>query len=1088
MFTSKKKVSRKTTDMMPLEASLKVLEKKYNATFIYKSSLVEGKTVPQKVVKAKDFQTAFGELLNYTDLTYDQIGNRSFLLSAAPVQLSHAIVQETVSGTVTDAQTGDALPGVNILVVGTSTGAATDAKGHYSLQVESLQDSLRFSYIGYQTKTVAIKGRTTIDIALEPQVFSGEQMVVVGYGTKKRKNLTGAVSTIQAKSIESQSSMTNSEQALQGVKGLYVQQTSGQPGAEGIDIHIRGIGTLNSTNPLVLINGIEGSLSDINPDNIKSISVLKDAASTAIYGSRAANGVILVTTKTGHEGQTQVDYSYDFGMQQATTLPDMVTNSVKYMKARNMASVNESLPKPYSQEEINEFKNNPDPFKNPNSNFINYMYGKAPTQTHNLNISGGSDKVNYRVSLRYLNQKGIIKGKNSAKKYFSHVNVNADITKKLTVGGDLGFVKRKRIEPGDGISRVINYSFKALPIQPIKLENGKYAVSWVKTPHAVSPVNAAAMATDPGFNNRKDFNTRGVFFANYVLPANVELNLKFGFKKTQKIEDVFVPQTFLYNPLEPDVPLVEKHSPAIQEARYDGSSHLNTTFISTIKWNRSIKHNNIKVLGGFSSLSFVDRVHGATSQDFKGNGIQVLSGGSTPTRASGSIDESRLLSAFGRLDYDFKEKYLLQFNMRYDGSSKFAEHHRWGLFPSFSAGWRLSNEPFFKNVSAISNLKLKGSWGKVGNNSIGNFAYLSKINTGGIYSFNNNIVGTAAINTLTDPKISWETTTKVDVGLNIGLWNSLDLNIDYFHDKTKDILTRVTIPQQVGDLGGPLTNLYAMTNKGMEFSVDYTHQIGSVNINFGGQLTLVKNNVDFINGNTQYKSNLFGDIQVIEEGYPVNSFLLYKAIGLFQSEEEVKNHAYQGPNYGPGDIMYADVSSDGQITSDDRIVTSRSSLPQKTYSFNLGINYKDISLNMYFQWVQGIHAYPVQNISLPLYNGAGITKYQLKNSWTENNRDASLPRLTVVKHADQRNFKNSTLWLQNASYLRLKSIKIGYELPKKLIKGFFLNDITIYISGRNLFTITPFPNYGDPENVTGEGSLYVYPMLKSYHIGINVKF
>jgi len=991
-----------------------------------------------------------------------------------------------ITGSVKDAQ-GNPLAGVSVIVKGTKKGTSTNTNGSFSIDA-NVGDVLEFTIVGYQKKSVVVGQSNNLSVVMEIEVSVANEVVVVGYGTEKEKNLTSSVTVIKAKSIGNQI-LTNSAQALQGARGVYVQQKSGAPGAEGVKLHIRGIGTLNTTAPLVLINGIEGNLSDLNPNDIESISILKDAASTAIFGSRASNGVILVTTKSGSKGKPQVEYHYDFGLQEATRLPDEVTNSVQYMEALNTAYTNEGIAKPYSDAQIDSFRLNPNPFKNPNTDWIDYVFKVSPIQKHNLSISGGSDKTDYRVSFGYLDQKGVMIGNtNKAKSYLGRGNFNFNISRKLKAGADFSFSYRNHKEPSNTTDGTINYAFKALPIQPVTLEDGRYAVSWVNTPHAVSPINVAAILTDDGFIKNEDYNTRINLHANYTLPADIELLAQFGIDKGHGLQDKFIPVTFVYNPIAPETPLTEKYTPSERSSIFNGSDNLYTTFISTLNWDKTYNGHNIKLLGGFSRLTYNDRVYNASSRDFLGNGLTLLSGGSTPLEAGEGINESRLLSFFSRVNYIFRQKYLFEYNMRYDGSSKFSKGHRWGFFPSFSVGWRISQEGFFKNIEAISDLKLRASWGEVGNNGIPNFAYLNTINTGGIYSFNNNIVPAASVSTFSDPNITWETTIKRNIGIDMGIAsNRVMLHLDAFSDKTKDILTKIIIPEQVGGLSGPLSNFYSMRNKGIEMGIDFNSEIGKLKINLGGQFTHVKNEVTFLNGDDQIKTNEYGDLSIIKEGYPVNSFFLYKAIGIFQDKNEIANHATQGPTTAPGDIMYADINGDGVIDSKDRIITGQSALPKNTYGLNIGLSYAGVSLNAFFQGVQGINAYPVQNLALPLYNGAGITKSQLEQAWSEDNRNAKYPRLTNPKYGFTTNYLNNTLWLQDASYLRLKSLRVAYTLKNGFGKEAFKN-LTIYLNGQNLFTITDFTKAGDPENVAGESDLYVYPILKIYNIGINVNF
>ena len=484
----------------------------------------------------------------------------------------------------------------------------------------------------------------------------------------------------------------------------------------------------------------------------------------------------------------------------------------------------------------------------------------------------------------------------------------------------------------------------------------------------------------------------------------------------------------------------------------------------------------------FNNSNFMAYIEG-----FLGNELTELNAGTINKDVGGTSTVSKLMSYFGRANYSYADKYLLEFNFRYDGSSRFAKGHRWGLFPSFSAGWRINQENFLKNVSALDNLKLRVSWGQLGNQSIALYSYLNNININQGTTFNNSIVSGSAVTTLSDPNITWETTTIKNIGVDLGLWNSkFDITFDVFDKVTTDILARINIPGQVGNLNGPITNLYGMSNKGFEVNASYRNSISDLNYQIGGNIAFVKNNVDFLNGDVQYTTNSYGNISVIKEGYPVNSWYLYEAIGIFQNEAEVEAHAYQDPATSPGDIIYRDFNEDGKIDINDMRVLGRS-VPKYTYGFNLDLDYKGFDLGAFFQGVQDIDIYPTNNVSWPLYNGAGITKDQLANSWTEDNPNAKYPRLSLAKRGSGINFRNSTFWLKNASYLRLKNIQLGYTIPSDLTNKIKINKVRIYVNAQNFLTFSKF-KLSDPEKNILEQDIYDYPTTKIFTMGCNIIF
>jgi len=445
------------------------------------------------------------------------------------------------------------------------------------------------------------------------------------------------------------------------------------------------------------------------------------------------------------------------------------------------------------------------------------------------------------------------------------------------------------------------------------------------------------------------------------------------------------------------------------------------------------------------------------------------------------------MSYFGKARYNYSDKYLFEFSFRYDGSSRFAKGNRWGFFPSVSGAWRISEEPFMQNIDLLSDLKLRGSWGQLGNQNIALYSYVSNINLDQGTSFNNTLVAGSAVTTLSDANISWETTTMTNIGLDLGLWeNKLTFVMDVFNKVTTDILTRINVPGQVGDLAGPITNLYGMSNKGIELSAIHRNSVGKLNYKVGGQISFVNNNVDYMAGNKQFTTFRLGNISVIQEGSSINSWYLYIADGLFQTPEEVENHAFQHPNMAPGDIKYRDLNNDGVINLQDQTLVGRS-IPKYTYGFTLDLDYSGFDLKAFIQGVGDIDMYPSQNIAWPHHNGAGILKDFFYNSWTSENPGAKYPRLFLPRRGTQWNAQNSTFWLKDASYLRLKNLQIGYTISSQLLNRINISKLRVYLNGQNLFTISEW-KVTDPEREISNLQPYEYPGLKIFSLGLSANF
>lgn len=1061
-----------------VKSVLNALEKQTGVIFIYSPELINA----DRKINLEANEETIDEILKHIftrGLIHPEIRQKQIIL----VKNSESTLPLIeIKGTVTDLQ-GQPLIGVTVQVKGGSSGTTTDASGGFVLDVPS-DAVLEFSYIGYQTMDVQLGGKKTLSIQMQPSASSLNEVVVVGYGTQKKADITGSIATVDQKVLKNRP-ITSSSQALQGASGLYVNQgNGGQPGADAATIRIRGVGTLNDNDPLVLVDGVPYSLRDVNPNDIESISVLKDAAAAAIYGNRAANGVILIKTKSGKEGKMQLNYNDYFGFQQPTYLPNTINNSYEFATLYNQALANEGSNPSFTQAEIDSFKvhqGHDSPIYS-NTDWDNVMFKNAFIQQHDLRFSGGSDKALYSISLGYLDQDGVLIG-TSAKRYSLAANLSFNVTDHLKVGLNLNGVNWNKKQSPLGISGLMNLTYRTLPFQVPTLANGQYADQWFVLKGQGVFRNPYALALE-GTGKNTTTNILANFYAEYQLPFNIKYKVNYGITKEDDYTNNFIPNIYMYNPITGAASLLDWLGMP-RSAERNNNNVLNTDFYETFNWRYTIARNhNLNVLIGNSIEDYNNASYRGYVEGFIDNQVTELSNGTVNQAVGSSSSENKLLSYFGRAGYNYKEKYLAEFDFRYDGSSRFTPSHRWGFFPSGSLGWRIDKESFFQPLkNTVSSLKLRASWGQLGNQNIPDFAYQNTYaNTVPLgYSFGSNVQVGAAATQLSNPDISWERTTTMDIGLDAGFWDEkLSLTADYFNRKTTGILTPVIIPSQIGDLTGPERNLYSMKNYGYEVNIDYQNTIGQLSYNLAGNVSYTQNKVISLDGQEQISGNF-----ITKEGYPVNSFYLLKATGIFQSQKEVDDHAYEGPHTQPGDIIYADINEDSVVDNNDREIAGRS-IPLYTYSFNLGMSYHGFDLSAFFQGVADVNTYSIANLSQPFYNGAGITKEWATDSWTTDRPNATLPRLTTERGYPQ-NFENSTFWLKDASYLRLKNIQIGYTLPKKLFEGTGINELKIFINGQNLLTFSKF-KLVDPERVTTLNTIYSYPSVKMYTAGINLTF
>lgn len=1048
---------------------IKQIEEQSNYLFVYNTKKVKlDKTVSVNVTN-QPVNEVLDKIFSGTNIEY-VIQGKNILLQ---IKAAGSTQDRKITGTVVD-ESGMAIIGANILVKGTMNGTVTDIDGNFSLNVND-DDVLNITYIGYKSKELRVGSKKNFSVTLQSDTEALEEVVVVGYGVQKKVNLTGAVSVVEAKSLSNRP-LTNSTQALQGTQGLYVNQAGGQPGRDRATIRIRGVGTLNNNDPLILVDGVASSLDDVNPNDIASVSVLKDAASSAIYGSRAANGVILVTTKKADKEGFTVQYNNNFGVQKVTYLPDAVWDPIAYMEGFNVAYRNEGQKPIYSDEMISEYREGmkTNPYVYPAQNWFDLVFKDAFMMEHNVRVAGGTEKLKTSVSIGYLDQKGVVIGTDN-KKISLNFNSVATIGR-LKTGINVSATYRNFNESHSGTGTFMNYTMRSAPIFAPYTEDGRYGRSWLVTPGQNVFYNMLAHIEE-GKNNHKKTRALGSIFAEYTFPLGIQYKITLAANKTDEMKSVFTPVITTYQP-KTLAPQSDREESSAANYSYN---HIDPSVLQTLTWKGNFKKHEISSLLGMSYEEFNYYSFSGSAEGFLDNSLKDVNAGSKNFQASGYGERIKLLSYFGRLNYSFADRYLFEANFRVDGSSRFAPGNRWGVFPSFSAAWRINQESFMKNVDWISNLKLRASWGQLGNQEIDLYQYVPTIALDYGNTFGTTVSPGGAVNAAVDPEISWETSSMVNVGIDFGLFNHLNGTLEFFKKRTSDILRRVNLPGQVGNLSGPYRNIGTVDNTGIEFGLNYNNKIGDFNYNIYGNLTHVKNEVVDLKG-----QELYSGPRITKEGEAIDSYYLYECEGIFQSEDEIKKHAFQSNRTAPGDLKFKDLDGDGKITSDDRKVVS-GVIPDLTYSFGFNLNYKGIGLNAFFQGVQGVSTLPKANLAAPYNNGASVTWDWLNKSWTEDNRDGGYPRLMRANSGHDNYSKNSTFWLKDASYLRLKNVQLSYTFPQHWLQKIHLRKLTVFVNAENLLTFSKFKE-SDPERTLTGGNLYQYPSVKSMSAGLNVTF
>lgn len=990
---------------------------------------------------------------------------------------SFSVADFVVTGKVRD-ENGQTLPGVNVIEKGTTNGTTTDASGSFSLSVQGENSVLVFSFIGYVTQESVVGNRTDFEVSLAQDVTSLEEVVVVGYGEQKKVNLTGSVATVSAQELIKRPA-ANVQNLLQGkVSGLQVVQNSGQPGDDGAVLQIRGLGTFSDggNSPLVLIDGVVGDMTNLNADNIESISVLKDAASASIYGARAANGVILVTTKKGTAGSFNLDYRADFQLHQATALPDLVTNSADYMEYWNTARARSSQAVLFTPAEIDAYRNATDRKKYPNFDWIDAMVNDAHAQSHYLSANGGSDKTTYNIAFGYLSQDGIVGG-HDYKRYNFNANIDTKVKDIVTVGGRVALTSKNINEPTYTDDNFMLSIFSRNPTTSIFVPDGSGHFAGNFRQGVPSNRNPASILASGG----TEFEKYNVAAQSYI-DVKITKDLTWGIKGAANFNsdfsklhdhpvDVYFFSTGAYQ---------NNGVSTTLGVRDNFNQSLLMTLYSTLNYSKRFGDDHtFGALAGYNQESFKNRFLQGMRPTFPADDLKELNAGSANGQATaGTSYEWAIQSVFGRLNYDYKERYLLEANFRYDGTSRIHSTNRWGLFPSVSAAWRLSNEAFLSDKAWLDHLKIRASWGKLGNQNIGNYPYqdILAITTYPFATLEQGVVQ----NRLTDKDLRWETTTITDIGMDFSVKNGLiSGSFDWYKKVTDDILYVIEVPLSVG-LTGPTVNYAKMENTGFEFELSHANAIGEFHYTVNANFSSNRNKV------LEVKAPYYDTNNTIQEGLPWMSNYMVEWIGIFQSQEDIDNSPTHPFNPKPGDLKFKDQNGDGNIDGDDRVVVD-GAYPDFYYAGGLNLSWKGFDMSAFFQGVEGVSFFVDRWGTVPFTQGAPPTKDFARNAWTEENRSNTHPAMYQDGYAPVTSTR-STYFLQDASYFRLKNLVIGYTIPESLTQRIRMKGMRVYLSGDNLVTFTKYPG-ADPERLgVGRQRFATYPQVRIFTAGLNVKF
>jgi TonB-linked SusC/RagA family outer membrane protein len=992
--------------------------------------------------------------------------------------------QVRVTGRVTDAN-GRGIEGVTIAVKGKVSGTSTNASGDFSLAVE-MNSKLMLSSVGFAAKEVTVTG-DRLEITLQPTAGDMGEVVVMGYGAQKRGNITSAVTTLKGEQLIKRP-LASTSMALQGfAPGVVVQQGSGQPGGDGGSITIRGFGSITgSSAPLIIIDGVEGvSINDIDPNIIENVTILKDAASTAVYGVRGTNGVILVKTKRGQSGKVSIAFNSFISKQTPTNFPELLSSVDNMILSNEAVSNTGATNLPYSQATIDLYRtaapDNLTVFDTDWKDLV--LQNSGLMQNHNIIVSGGSDKVSFLASGTYLNQQGLVVN-NSFKKYDLRINGDVNITKKIKFTTDLFYTKSTNIQPaGMAPTEIIQRAISLARLFPGKFGEGQYGDAGQS--NRINPVGAAEnsginKAETPTLSIRFAINAE--LFKNFILEASY--NSRASYTEAYSARGSYNS----YNPNPATKSYIFDRVIGDSALSYTNNRNITNQYYVSGTYSYNLKNvHQFKLQGGFQALDNFTSSVGATRQGLADPDRPYLNlaTSSVQPSVSGSATDYAIAGFFGRFNYSFNQKYLLEFTGRYDGSSRFSQllDKQWGFFPGISAGWVITKEKFMDKVSFINFAKLRVSYGKLGNQEVGsNYPFVATLNGGTAYYFNNVLAPGSSLSSIPNETVSWENSSQSNIGIDLVLLkNRLNVTFDMYRKKITDMLIDFPVANALGYAGSSFipANAAIMENKGWEFSATYRNKIGKVNYSITANVSDVKNKVldtkglDIVQGN-----------QISRAGSSIRSYNLFLTDGLYQLGDNLGSPYNGSRPTGYGDVKFVDTDRNDTINSKDRVLVGNN-FPRYDYSFNLNADYKGFDLNVFIFGVAKRDNY-ISGVAVEPFNAGNWIASGLVSSldrWTSTKNSGRYPRLYSGGNG---NYTASDFWLRSGAFMRVKHITLGYTLPKKISDRLHIQQLRLYVNTVNPFTFSDYEPGFDPEISNTNGAFY--PIMKTTTIGINLKF
>lgn len=1044
---------------------------------------------PNKAVSKNKAVTKNNVADDFTESNRLIAGERSKQLADNSVsyqRVSYAAGEIVVTGRVTNDQSAP-VARTSITVKGTNRGTSTDDNGRFSINISNEKEILVFSAVGYEEQQIMAGRKTVINVILKSSAGVLADVVVIGYGSVKKSDLTGAVATVKGEQLI-QVATVDPVQAMQGrIAGVEITSNSGQPGS-GTRIRIRGVGTINNSNPLYVVDGFQtGNINFLMPGDIESIEILKDASATAIYGSRGANGVVLVTTKKGKIGKPRFSFNGYVGVQQIWRKLDLA-DAAGYATLVTEAYKNEGQAVPAN---ISDRLQNAIATKATGTDWQDEVTQNGMISNYNLSVSGGTEQNRYLISGGYFQQDGTVKN-TGLKKYVIRLNDELVLTKNIKAGISANFTRSGNY----GYNNLTRGAVLANPVSTPFTSAGEYAYNDIE-----NALNVVRIIEDQGFNKTENNNLLTNAYLDFKLTRGLSVRSDFGINYNNAHGKPYLPQYFIgLNDQRSVSSLTENRTESVGWV-WANYINYNTTFAKDHSLSATLGQESQRSYSNGISINAFDVPRDALLQ-------YVSASRSITSNFSSSQQDESLLSFFGRANYDYKNRYLLTATLRYDGSSKFLNDVRWGMFPSFGAAWRISNENFLRDVKAISSLKLRAGWGQVGNqNAAPNYAYVSTARNNMNYVFNNVIVPGMIPNQISNPNLKWETAISSNIGLDADLFNNrLSVTADYFIKKTKDMIALLPVADYIG-AAPPSANVASMQNKGLELAVNYRNTINKFRYDVGVNFTKINNKVTDLGGASPIASgnviSQMGNTTLTDIGYEIAYFYGLKSNGIFKSQDEINGYKNSSgtlvqPNAKPGDVRFADLSNDGKISSLDRTYLGSASNPDFSYGVSANLGYNNFDFRVLFYGVSGAEA--VNGLSRYLLKTSNSTGswnsfYASRlNRWTPSNPNTNEPRVTTRDLNGNDQF--SDRFVENASYLRARNIEMGYTFPKSILSRYKINGLRFNLSVDNLFTITKYTgfdpeisetgNFGDPLSYGVDFGNY--PQPRTYRVGLNLQF